>query len=262
MFSFSTVEIDLYVGLDDKVLDAMLDIPESIAHSISTSVHAFWGASVDSDAVGKCEKSIVAQGQYLDDAHFNDALKGAMERQDFVSLQALIKAQQDAPAQIALLKTDLAALKSAKYDAFRDAWAVTRTRGKQGPRDSIEGTVVSCEVNGQTRVMKITAHNIWRCYVRIDQGNGKFMDNILPDANSAEFSELSVKYASTAKRFLSAFGHMSKTTRDKVEYVCDGSIEGLHEAMESKEYGKLAFGGSVGITTIASDAGTWVPSNG
>lgn len=270
MFSFSTVEIDLYVGLDDKVLDAMLDIPESIAHSISTSVHAFWGASVDSDAVTKCEDSIFAQRLYLDDVHFNDALKGAMERQDLVSLQALIKAQQDAPAQVTLLKTELAALKSAKYDAFKEAWSVSRTKGKSGPRDSIEGTVVSCEVNGQTRVMKIVSHNIWRCYVRIDQGSdgtgNRYLDNDLPGANSAEFNKLSVKYASTAKRFLCAFGHASKTSRtvDKVTtvYECDGSIEDLHRAMSDKTYGKLAFGGIMGITTIADDASTWVPSNG
>jgi hypothetical protein len=261
VFNFSVKEIDDFASTPGFIAK-LAEHPEgSIGRSIAVSVQAFVEAHVDSDAVGKCENSILAQERYLDSAHFDDALKGAVERKDFGAVQALIKARESAPSRIALLQTEMSALKASKYDAFREAWTVTRTR-KTGKRDSIEGKVVACDVDGQVRVMKITAHNIWRVYVRIDQGNGKFLDNALPGATSAEFGELSIKYASTAKRFMSAFGHESKTTRDGKEYTCDGTIDGLHASMKSKEYGKLAFGGSVGISTISEDASTWAPSNG
>ena len=268
MFNFSVREIDLYVGLGKDVLDAMASIEDSIASSIAASVAAHNGASVDVDAVGSTENSIAAQETYLDENGFNDALKSAVGRNDFDAVQALIKAREQAPSRIASLKVDLEVLRSAQYSAFKEAWSATRTKGKSGPRDSIEGKVVSCDVNGTTRVMKIVSHNIWRVYVRIAQADGTFLDNDLPGANSAEFNELSVKYASTAKRFMSAFGYASKTSRTDPKtkvttvYECDGTIEDLHKRMGDKAYGKLAFAGSVGVETVSKDASNWTPSNG
>lgn len=266
MFSFSVQEIDLYVGLDKDVLNAMASIEDSIASSIAASVIAYNGASVDVDTIASTEHAIATEQAFLNNDLFQDMLEGCDG--NVAKVMDLVKWRETAPEQISMLGTERTALLSAKYDAFKEAWSATRTKGKTGPRDSIEGKVVSCDVNGETRIMKDVAHNIWRVYVRVAQPGGGFLDNILPDANSAEFSELSVKYASTAKRFMSAFGHKSKTSRTdprtKVTtvYECDGSVDDMHRAMTDKSYGKLAFGGSVGIETVSEDASTWAPNNG
>ena len=265
MFSFSVKEINLYVSMDEPTLDAMwlCDIG-SIAFCIAESVQAFKDTSVDAHQIDILERKALCNENYLNDAKYQKMQIAAFKSGNLDALPKLTEKRERASGTIYDLNQTITALREAQYVAFRDKWAENRTtgKGKQGPRDSVVGKVLSVGVNGDTRVMPIAASNIWQVYVRIAQADGTHLDNVLPGASSSEFGELPIKYASTAKRFMCAFGHTSKTTRDGQEYACDGTIEGLHRAMADKSYGKLAFGGSVGINTVSENASEWVPSNG
>ena len=260
MFSFSVQEIDLYVGLDKDVLNAMASIEDSIASSIAASVIAYNGASVDVDTIASTEHAIATEQAFLNNDLFQDMLEECSS--DMVKVMDLVKWRESAPSEIAILNAELAMLKSAKYDAFQSAWAVTRTRGKQGPRVSYVGKVLEITTQGNTRVIPIVTEQNWTMFSKVNGTYAVLCDESGKEFSSENLADYKIKSGSTAQRLMvcAVAGKTTSRTVNKIttEYSVDGSVESIRKGILDKTFSKISVGGMPEYRVIHENAQEFV----